>query len=142
MDIHQATSYDRSNPVENGDEVEKRLVPEAHNTKQTRPKDRGNHRLFEGIRVGLRACALILTISVLAVQAHSYYVWDTTSDETTVDAQTLVRIRLWPILDLSPVWTMLAVSAVTILIHVMAFGTFCGCVSAVLFMCQSSLSNS
>ncbi|KAJ9608776.1 hypothetical protein H2200_006547 [Cladophialophora chaetospira] len=136
MDRRQSAGYEpyRHRDFQEPDDAEKPLVPETDNhmpVHQQQPRNLSSRAARNPIRVGLRILALIITVTILAMQAHSTYVWLQTRRNTQLNSTTHLHTRVWAVLDIWPTWTMLGVSLLAVMVHLVSFLALCACCRSV-----------
>lgn len=88
---------------------------------------------FQPLRTVLRVPSLVIAITIFALQVYSAYIWLKTRHDTAKNSTTGFQTRIWAVIDAWPTWTMLGVAALATVIHLLAFGSFCGCVYPIPF---------
>jgi hypothetical protein len=86
------------------------------------------HRRFQAIRTVFRVLSLVLAITVVGIQAYSSYVWLKTRHDATRNRVTGFQTKIWAFIDPWPTWVMLGAGVAAVVVHFIAFGSFCGCV--------------
>ncbi|KIW21666.1 hypothetical protein PV08_02246 [Exophiala spinifera] len=96
-------------------------------------KDRPPRARFQASRTVFRVLSLVLTITILGIQAYSLYLWLKTQHMTAKNKTTGFQTKIWAVVDTRPTWVMIGVAVGAVGIHFIAFGSLCGC-------CQSARS--
>jgi hypothetical protein len=126
-------------PISEPYDPEKPLVPESQqHAKAERRLRNPNKTLKErtkanSLRLALRAVSLVLSISILAVQAHTLDVWFETRKDVSSTRVNGMTMQAWAYLDSKPTWVMFATSIFASVIHLFALGSLCAIVRCIVF---------
>lgn len=101
--------------------------------------DRAPHARFQAIRTVLRGLSLVLAITVVGIQAYSAYIWLKTRHEAKKNQTTGLQTNIWAFIDPWPTWVMLGAAGAAVVVHLIAFGSFCGCVRALVPSLESAV---
>lgn len=135
MDSSCVSSYEPYNPrrVQELDEdhAEKPLIRDSGDQRfgmQPSPRSRSPRASFKHFRMASRVVALLCALIILAMQAHSGYIWLSTRHNYIHNARTGLRTREWATLDIWTTWVMLLAAVIASVIHLIALITHCSCV--------------
>lgn len=114
---------------------EKPLVPDSEKPRSIRQQyDVTHHSKSRAapnyVRITLRTVALALAISIMAMQAHSLYVWFSTRKDNSLTRTNGMTMKVWAVLDPWPTWITLGASVFAALVHIFALFSLCPFVSA------------
>ncbi|KAK6537862.1 hypothetical protein TWF694_010762 [Orbilia ellipsospora] len=96
--------------------------PRPPHTRRSAPK---TSSAAQHIRTTLRALVLILAATIVAIQAHATVVWLSTRNEMVHDSGTGWKMMQWAVLDISPTYTMLGISAGAVILQIIALISLC-----------------
>jgi hypothetical protein len=94
-----------------------------------RDSDRAPRARFQATRTVFRVLSLVLAITILGIQAYSMYIWLKTRHQSTRNQTTGFQTKIWAVIDTWPTWVMLGAAVAAVVVHFIAFGSLCGCVS-------------
>jgi hypothetical protein len=123
MPEHTSEECDAEKPLVPGNEIEKKQS-HAHDTS----KINGVGSQKSGARVALRVFALMLSLSILAVQGRTLSVWFETRKDGSLNKINGMTMRAWAWLDSTPTWVIFAISSFATTVHLFALGSLCSIV--------------
>jgi hypothetical protein len=100
--------------------------PRSHSAR--RANDHTRHAPFQAARTILRILSLFIAITILGIQAYSMYTWLKTRNQTARNSTTGLQTKIWAVIDPWPTWVMLGAAVAASVVHLIAFGSLCGCV--------------